>query len=163
MFTHSIIQNAVEIAATFASTQAVMVTPFLVPQQGGFVFSTGVSEEANILWASTYADDNILLTQAHQKGLLQNGSTFIDTEVIPQQELLKSRFYREFLSTLNIGRALVSVVFGGAPDFPTTIISIFRNFREPAFNEQDKAWIKLLVAHVSQAMALTFRLETRRV
>jgi hypothetical protein len=80
---------------------------------------------------------------------LRAGEVLLDEEMVPREELLASRFYREFLSTIGIGRVCVGIVFEGSPGLPATMLPVFRDAHEPAFERADVQWMKLLVPHVS--------------
>lgn len=151
------------IAGSFGSSKGLLFTPYLAPQQGGLIFAAGIDEAALQLWASNYIEHDIWAIQLAQKGLLRDGVAFVDQDLVPHAELLTSRFYQEFLSTIGIARFVDGVVFAGTPDLPTVALAVFRDIHDPAFDEHDKAWMKLLTAHVSRAMGLMLRLETARV
>ena len=87
----------------------------------------------------------------------------IDDAMVPREEFLASRFYREFLRTIGIGRVCAGVVFEGAPDLPATALSVFRAAHESAFDGEDQRWMKLIVAHVSRGMGIMHRLDTARL
>jgi DNA-binding CsgD family transcriptional regulator len=151
------------IAASFGSSKGLLFTPFLAPQHGGLIFPVGIDEAALQLWASSYIDQDIWAQRSHALGLWRTGEVMRDHEVLPREEFLASPFYREFLSTIGIGRACIGVVFEGTPGLPATAISIFRDAHEAAFNRADAQWMKLLVSHVSRGLGLMRRLDTAKL
>ena len=151
------------IAASFDSSKGLLFTPYLAPQQGGFIFPVNIDEATLKLWASTYIEHDIWSIHMKQKGIARDGLVLIDEEMTPQVELLASRFYQEFLSTIGIARVISGTVFAGSPDLPYIGLTAFRDLHEPAFDDGDKAWMQLLVAHVSRATGLMLRLDTARV
>lgn len=151
------------IAASFGSVKGLLFTPFLAPHHGGFIFPTGIGETALQLWANAYIDKDIWAQRIQEKGLLRTGAALLDQEVVPREEFLASPFYREFLSTIGIGRVCVGVVFEGMPGLPATVISIFRDAHEPAFDQTDAQWMKLLAAHASRSLGLMQHLDTARL
>lgn len=150
------------IAGSFGSTKGWLFTPYLPPRRGGLIVAAGIAEAALQSWASNYIEHDIWAAQLAQKGLLSDGAVFVDEDLVSRAELLASRFYREFLSTVGIARFVEGVVFAGTPDLPTIALSVFRDTHEPQFNRHDRAWMKLLVADVSRAMSLMLRPETAR-
>ena len=151
------------IAASFGSSKGLLFTNRLAPQHGGLLFPVGIDEAALQLWASSYIEHDIWAVQALKRGMWRTGAVLIDDAMVPREEFLASRFYREFLSTIGIGRVCGGVVFEGAPGLPSTALSVFRDAHEPPFDEQDAQWMKLIVAHVSRGMGIMHRLDTARL
>ena len=151
------------IAASFGSSKGLLFTPFLAPQNGGLIFPVGIDEAALQLWASCYIDQDIWAQRSLARGLWRTGEVLRDHELVPREEFLASPFYREFLSTIHIGRACIGLVFEGAPGLPATAISIFRDAHEAAFSMADALWMKLLVSHVSRGLGLMHRLDTAKL
>ena len=151
------------IAACFGTAKGLLFTPFLAPQHGGLIFPVGIDEAALQLWASSYIDKDIWAQRIQAKGLLRAGAALLDHDVVPREEFLASPFYQQFLSTLGIGRVCIGIVFEGTPGLPATVISIFRDAHEPAFDQADAQWMTLLAAHVSRGLGLMQRLDTARL
>lgn len=156
-------QVVADITASLGSSKGLLFTPYLAPQQGGFIFPVNIDDAALKLWSGTYIEHDIWSIHVKQTGNVRDGLVLVDEELTPQAELLASRFYREFLSTLGIARVISGTVFAGSQDLPYVGLTAFRDLHEPAFDDADKAWMQLLVAHISRAMGMMFRLETARV
>lgn len=150
------------IAVSLGSSKALLFTPYLAPQHGGFIFPFGFDEAAVQLWASTYIKHDIRAAQLRERGLLCDGVVVLDEDLVPQKKMLSSRMYQEYLRVQGLGRVCVGVVFAGAPDLPAVVLPVHRGPDDP-FNQQDVAWMKLLIPHVSRAMGVMLRLETARV
>lgn len=151
------------IAASFGSSKGLLFTPFIAPQHGGLIFPAGIDESALQLWGSSYIDKDIWAQRAQARGLWRTGAVLRDQELVPRGEFLASPFYREFLSTIGIGRVCFGVVFDGSPGLPAAALSIFRGAREPAFDQADTQWMRLLVAHVSRGLGLMQLLDTAKL
>lgn len=151
------------IAASFDSSKGLLFTPYLAPQHGGLIFPAGIDEAALQLWGSSYIDQDIWAQRVQARGQLRVGEVLIDDEMVPRAEFLASRFYREFLSTIGIGRVCTCIVFEGTPGLPATTISIFRDAHEPAFDRADARWLRLVATHVSRGLGLMQRLDTARL
>jgi DNA-binding CsgD family transcriptional regulator len=151
------------IAASFGSSKGLLFTPFLAPQHGGLIFPVGIDEAALQMWASSYIDQDIWAQRAQARGLWRQGAVLLDHEMVPSEEFLASPFYREFLSTIGIGRVCTGIVFEGTPGLPATSLSIFRDAHEPAFDQADAQWMKLLAAHVSRGLGLMQLLDTAKL
>lgn len=151
------------IAASFGSTKGLLFTPYMAPQHGGLIFPYGISEATLQLWGSSYIDHDIWAKTVQMRQLWSDGAVWLDDEMVPRDEFLASRFYREFLSTIGIGRVCLGLVFDGAPGLTPTSLSIFRDAHEPAFNKSDAQWMRLLISHVSRGLGLMQRLDTARL
>lgn len=150
------------IAGSLGSSKALLLTPYLAPQHGGFAFPVGFDEAAMQLWASTYIKHDIRAAQLRKKGLLRDGVVVVDEDLVPQKQMLSSRMYQEYLRVLGLGRVCIGVVFAGAPDLPAVALPVHRGPDNP-FNQNDVSWMKLLIPHVSRAMGIMLRLETAQV
>ncbi len=151
------------IAISFNSSKGLLFTPFLPPQHGGLIFPVNISEGALQLWATRYIDQDIWAQRVQARGLWRAGAVLLDPEMVPRKEFLASPFYRQFLSTIGIGRVCTGIIFAGTPGLPATAISIFRGAHEAAFNRADAQWMKLLVSHVSRGLGLMQRLDTAKL
>lgn len=151
------------IAASLGSSKGLLFTPFLAPQHGGLLFPAGIDEAALQLWGSSYIEHDIWAQAAQARGQLRVGDVLVDDDIVPRAEFLASRFYREFLSAIGIGRVCTCVVFEGTPGLPATSISIFRDAHELAFDRADAQWLKLVATHISRGLGLMQRLDTARL
>lgn len=151
-----------EIAASLDSTQALLLTPYIAPQHGGLLFPVGLTEANLQLWATRFIDKDIWGINMKEKGLGRDGHVLTGDDVVSREVFLSSSWYRDFLSTMDIGQICYGIIFEGAIDLPTTGLSVFRALDKP-FNEHDVAWMKLLIPHVSRSMGIMMRLNTARV
>jgi DNA-binding CsgD family transcriptional regulator/PAS domain-containing protein len=147
------------IASTFGADKGLLFTPFVPPQSGGLIFPTGISEESLQLWASVYIDLDLWAQAGMNRGLWKAGNVVVDEEMVSLDELLASRFYQEFLRTMNIGRVVAGIVFDNSPGLMATALAIFRSPEDPAFNDEDIEWMRMIVAHVSRSLGFMQRLK----
>ncbi len=151
------------IATSFGTSKALLFTPYVAPQHGGLIFPAGISEATLQLWGSSYIEHDIWSQQVEKQGLWRNGAVFLDEQMVPHQEFLQSRFYKEFLKGINIGRVCTGVVFENSPGLMAMSLAVFRDVDDPAFDKDDLQWMKLLVAHVSRSLGVMQRLDTARL
>jgi DNA-binding CsgD family transcriptional regulator len=149
-----------KVAASFGADKGLLFTPFVAPQHGGMIFPAGISEDMLQLWASAYIDRDIWAAGGAEKGILRAGTAWIDEDLVGREAFLASPFYREFLSKMGIARVCTGVVFDGEPGLPAVMLTAFRDDHEPAFNDDDKAWMQMLVRHVSRSLGIMQRLQT---
>ena len=149
------------VAQAMGAMRALLFTPFVGPGSGGLMFPWRIDEQNLILWSSKYIDHDIWARSAQLKGLWKEGAVLLDEDLVPQDELLESVFYREFLSTMGIARVCSGIVFEGSPGLPSTALAVFRGCDEP-FGAKERAFMDLLVPHLSRALGLMHRLNQAR-
>jgi hypothetical protein len=138
---------------------AMLFTPTVLPEDGGFYFNHGIPEEAMELWRVRYQPSDIWTTTAIKQDLLQEGSIFTGSEVVPTEELVRTIWYQEFLSVIGIGQLLTTIVYGldSSLHHPTAL-SYFRDLSDAPFNEKDKWKSSLLLPHIACALGIAARL-----
>lgn len=146
-----------EVAQAFGAIQAVLFTPYVGPSSGGLMFPWQVTEKDLFLYGTQYIRHDLWAQSAQRKGLIQDGMVALDEDLVSQQELLASIYYREFLSTMGVGRICSGVVFEGSPGLPATVLSVYRRPDDP-FGPQERELMRLLVPHLSRSLGLMHRL-----
>ena len=147
------------ITALFNSCKGLLFTPTLSPTAGGFAFPHGIDEASMQVWGSRYVEHDLWAARGVQRGLTFNGNVLLDTDVATDEEFESSVFYREFLSTLDIGRLCCGIVAeGSAADAPLITCSIFRSRGASPFSEHERELARLLTNHLSRALQTTLRL-----
>jgi DNA-binding CsgD family transcriptional regulator len=139
--------------------KSMLFTPFHTFQQGGFNFRVGMPENAIQQWADKYAAHDIWAQAGLEKGLGFEGNILTDADLVPQETLHKSIFYREYLSKFGIERVCTGMVFGTqSPPYPATVLSVFRDINAPEFGARERTLHGVLIPHISRAMGIMFRL-----
>jgi len=121
------------IGRSLAGSSGLLFTPFLGPQEGGTVFPWGITEEQLQLWATHYIEKDVWAAAMIDKGLWLEGTVICDEQIVPRETFRATAFYREFLSTIGIGRLCCGIVFEGSPGLAATAVSVFRGFDDPRF------------------------------
>jgi DNA-binding CsgD family transcriptional regulator len=135
------------------------------PQQVAGPLALAVPDNISPQVMQRYADHYHKLdvwTQAGvERGLFLTGEVACDEDLLPRSTFLKSAYFREFLRPSGISRICVSVVFGDEDDsVPATVISIYRGLRAKAFDQASKETLRMLVPHLSRALATMYRLRS---
>lgn len=139
-------------------------TPFLPPQQQGMLHTLNIPAEKTMLWATKYLEHDLWVNRSMAMGLAVQGAVVIDSDVCTAEELLASEIYQHLFASLDIGRFCSGVVFDTSADgIPATAITAHRSLHAPPFTEQDRAWMVLLLPHLSRALGLMFRLDSARL
>jgi DNA-binding CsgD family transcriptional regulator len=146
------------IARFMGNSKGKLFTPLLAVDKGGLVVTVGIPEAADRVWATQYRDDDIWVTSGVGKGLMWEGNVVTDDDLVPEDEFVGSRIYREHLRHLDIGRLCCGVVFDMRPsDTPATVFSVVRGLARPYATEEKEA-MRILVPHLSRALGVMYRL-----
>jgi DNA-binding CsgD family transcriptional regulator/PAS domain-containing protein len=147
-----------KIADQLEAEKGILLTP-LTAGADGFAFPHGIAPSNMELWATRYQPDDMWVRRLVDRGLANEGSVVLGNELVTDEELRDSVWYREFLSRMNIFRLITGTVFGaGDPDIPVTSASLFRSIDAPPFDEHHRALLKLLVPHMSRSLGVMFKL-----
>lgn len=130
-----------------------------MPDDGGFSFPVGISESAMQRWASRYVQEDVWRQAIESRGFFAEGNVITDDEIVPHEELLRTVWYREFLSGIGIARLCSGIVFGTeAKAALPTALSMFRDVDDPAFGDRERDLLRILVPHLSRSVGIMCRL-----
>lgn len=139
--------------------KGLLLTPFDAPDHGGFVFPHGISQSYIALWKTRYLPEDLWARRAAERGLLQTGNVVLARDIVTDQELLESAWYREFLSLMDIFHMMTGIVFTASDaGFPVTVSSFYRGLKAAPFDEPQRVKLRLLMPHISRALGVMFRL-----
>lgn len=97
-----------------------------------------------------YASRNVWLN--HEPGRLQPGAVLTGQELCPEDVLLGSEFYNDFLRRIDIRHSIRGIL--AAPPEPLAYLSLGRPHRTRAFGASEKRVLAQLVPHVAQALTI---------
>lgn len=104
------------------------------------------------VWTIAYLEKNIAI----------EGNVFTGDELVPREQLLESKIYKECLSRdRNMAQLLSCVVFGldSTTSMPVAC-SFFRGLHHPTFDEEARARMRLVVPHLSRSLGVMQRLRS---
>lgn len=141
------------------SPMAMLFTPTVVPQSGGFYFNHGIPEMAMELWRTRYQSMDVWTSTAIANNRIQDGQIFTGDDNVPSQDLVKTIWYQELLSKIGIGQVLTNIIFGlnSTSSYPT-VLAYYRSLDDNGFDDQDRFKSSLLLPHISRAMGMAIRL-----
>lgn len=147
------------IADALGAEKGILFTPQLVPDRGGFIFPHGISWSHIELWGTRYQSDDLWLQKVVERNCLYQGSIVIGHELVDDEELLASRWYREFLSRVDIFHLMSGALFGVEHEsYPLVGCSLFRGRQAVHFGEHCRQRFRILLPHLSRSLELMFRL-----
>ena len=114
-------------AQSFGTSKGLLFTPYVPPQNGGLIFPAGLSEDTLQLWGTRYIEHDIWSRRVHERSLWKAGEVLLDEQMVAQEELMASPFYREFLCHIGIARVCTSFVFANdKPGLMATALAVPR-------------------------------------
>ena len=141
------------------STTAILVTPATRPADGGFAVTHGVGEQEVQEWAR-YAPLDPFADERERRGLMRSGTVVRGEDLLPEAELLRSTFYKEFLSRYGHRHVCTGVIFGkdeASAQVPL-VCSLHRSERDGPFGPEQVHLHRLVVKHLSRALGTSQRL-----
>jgi len=150
-----------EVADWMGAPRGSLYTPLLMPQVGGFTFNHNLTAEFEEIYRIKFQGkkEDVWVTKSLEKGLSVQGNVILDTDLMPEDELYASSYYKEFLALNDIPRLLTGVIFGfESSDIPDTICSMYRGRYDIPFTDADRMRFHLVVPHLSRALGVMFRL-----
>lgn len=147
------------------SPKGMIYTPLHGPEQKGVYFQHGLSDDFFELYKARYQSVDMWTEQVVQRNLFVEGNVILGTDLVPHATLIKSQWYADCLQLGGIARLLTCAVFGvpapgadaHAADLPTAC-SFYRGRDGADYTEDDRRRLKLLVPHLSRALAVMSRL-----
>ncbi|WP_045226179.1 helix-turn-helix transcriptional regulator [Methyloterricola oryzae] len=117
-----------------------------------------VEQQAWQDYVAYYAGCDILAQLAFERGVCGVGDVFSDEYLIAKRDLVRTEFYRDFWTPLNIHSSLSTLVC--APDaggLPMVVLSLYRPPDQPGFTTEEFDRISRLLPHLQRAFRLLRR------
>lgn len=144
-----------------SGSAGLLFTPRQVAGPNALSIPNNISSQVMQRYADYYHKLDVWTQAGVERGLFLTGEVACDEDLLPRSTFLKSPYFREFLRPSGISRICVSVVFGDEDDsVPATVISIYRGLRAKAFDQVSKETLRILVPHLSRALATMYRLRS---
>ena len=148
-----------DIAAWLNAPKGLLFTPLNVPTNGGFYFNHGFKPQFLELWATRYQHMDLWVQRGIEQGFREQGKVYVGEDMVSAEELATSDWYREFLITDDVFHLITSIVFDGNDNStPGVVCALYRGFKAPSFNQEDKQKLSLLLPHLSRALGVMFKL-----
>jgi DNA-binding CsgD family transcriptional regulator len=147
-----------KIARLHQGERAALLTPSISPDQGGYIVPYNLSEETLRAWPQ-YVDQDPWVAAAVRQGVVKEGFAWTGDDLVPDEQLVASSYYRNFLSTVGIRWLLTGCVFNGdAADMPLTVCAVYNAEAGFRFGPSDTARHRLLLRHLSRAIGAMYKL-----
>lgn len=147
------------IANLLGARWAVLFTFMHGPENGGFCFTHNLAQAELESWAKNSQEEDPFVQAALARRLLVDGAAYEGCDMVPRQELERTRLYREVWAHHGIEHICVGIVFGTAdPDKLPTSISLYRSARDRPFDAGEVDIVRRLLVHMSRALGVMFHL-----
>lgn len=147
------------VAQHIDAEKGLLLTPFDAPDKGGFIFPHGIGQQHIALWKSRYLPEDLWARRIVERNLFFEGNVILGRDIVTDEELLASTWYREFLVEMDIFQFITGIVFEwGRPDVPSTACPFYRSVNAPPFEEEHRERLRVLVPHMSRALGVMFTL-----
>ena len=134
-----------DIARLFEASRALIFTWAHTPAQGGFLFTHNFSQASLEYWAAKSIHEDPFVRAGVAKGRNVDGTANLDTDLVAQEVLLQTPFYKELWAPM------------------PTFISLFRPLRDPPFLREHADLLSRLLAHLSRSMGVMFHLRDQQL
>lgn len=170
---HSIYETALDdepwtdlfphLVESFSSYAGQLFTPFLLDKtQGGFGLSHGFPDDAVQRYLSEVADVDVwyqtLLQRYSVDGRIPTGLVYNTNDLLTTAQLQRTRFFADYVRTLEIGESLGSIVGDGSSQLrPVAGLVVYRNPSAKSFEAGDRARLAKMQRHFTRALEIRMR------
>jgi DNA-binding CsgD family transcriptional regulator len=118
----------------------------------------GLTTVAQVEYVSHFAAYDEWGKAAFRRNLMFQGAQLRGSELVPQAELEKTYFWKQWMARYGIGDILACVVETVTPDSPAFFLTFFRLHGKPPFSDADKPKLAALTPHLRRVLRLHRRL-----
>jgi DNA-binding CsgD family transcriptional regulator/PAS domain-containing protein len=137
------------LSARLKAPQVALINHNFITRQGDISHAAGIDERFRTLYRSRFSGKNVWLNTERR---LMPGEVFTGAELVPNWELVRTEFYRDWLRPLPAFHCLIGIIFGGAEEIRSLLA--LRSLDEQGFNAQDKRDLASLLLQLRCACEL---------
>lgn len=148
-----------DIAAACGGSRCLLFTPTTSPKRGGFTIPHNLSQGALERWAAKSIHEDPLVQAGLRRNLLREGNAATSVDLLSDEELHRTSFYKELWAPLDIARACFGVVFDGIDSHKRpTVLAVYRSERDGLFEPVVVDLVARLVVHLSRSLGVMYHL-----
>lgn len=150
------------VADYIQAPECFLYTPAHVPQNGGYMFYHGITQDQVDLYFNKHQSEDIWVAAAIEKKMVYEGNVILGEELVPRERWLASKTYNEcFYRDENMAQMLTSIVFGmDTTHSMPAVCSFFRGLHHADFCEKDRTRLQLVLPHLSRSLGVMQRLRS---
>ncbi len=135
-------------------------SPFKPVEAGGLVIGKNVDETPRSDYLEHFHKYDIWNQRTVERGLLFNGSAFLDQDLVSREEWANSEFWNEFLQPQDMFRLCAGILDDGKHgELPVVALACYRGVNAPPFDAAQRAYLGRLLPHMRRSLIIQSRLE----
>lgn len=137
------------LSARLKASRIALIDHNFITRQGDISHAAGIDERFRILYRARFSGKNVWLNTERR---LVPGEVFTGAELVPNWELVRTEFYRDWLRPLHAFHCLIGITLGGAEEIRSLVA--LRSLDEQGFGVQDKRGLSSLLSELRCACEL---------
>jgi DNA-binding CsgD family transcriptional regulator/PAS domain-containing protein len=137
------------LCARFKVSRIALIDHNFITRQGDITHAAGIDEQFRTLYRARFSEKNVWLNTERR---LAPGEVFTGAELVPNWELVRTEFYRDWLRPLHAFHCLIGITFGSAEEIGSLVA--LRSLDERGFDAQDKRDLASLLLQLRCACEL---------
>jgi DNA-binding CsgD family transcriptional regulator len=137
------------LSARLKAPRVALIDHNFITRQGDISHAAGIDERSRTLYRSRFSGRNVWLNTERR---LVPGEVVMGAELVPNWELVRTEFYRDWLRPLPAFHCLIGTLFGG-PEEIRSLVAL-RSLDEQGFDAQDKRYLASLLLQLRCACEL---------
>lgn len=139
-----------------------LFTTLHTPQTGGYLFNHGTDHDRVELYINKYQQHDVWIHAGLEQRVFFEGNVVIGDEMVPRQQLLESKIYKEYLSKDDVeGQMMGGIIFGlDSTNSMPAVWVVRRGINAPGYDQDDRARMRLILPHISRSLGVMQRLRS---
>jgi DNA-binding CsgD family transcriptional regulator len=137
-----------------------LFTTLHTPQTGGYLFNHGSNHDQLELYINKYQQHDVWIHAGLEQRVFFEGNVVTGDEMVPRQQLLESKIYKELLSKDDDdGQMMGGIIFGlDSTNSMPAVWVVRRGLSAPNYDHDDRAKMRLIMPHISRSLGVMQRL-----
>ena len=139
-----------------------LFTTLHTPQTGGYLFNHGSNHDQLELYINKYQQHDVWIHAGLEQRVFFEGNVVTGDEMVPRQQLLESKIYKELLSKDDDdGQMMGGIIFGlDSTNSMPAVWVVRRGLSAPNYDHDDRAKMRLIMPHISRSLGVMQRLRS---
>ena len=147
------------VASVFDAPRALIFTHMHGPAQGGFTFTHNITQASLEIWGAKGVKEDPWVRASGPKGYLVEGMVSLDSDLVPEAELMQTDFYKEILAPMDIAKVCSGIIFDATDSHKLpAALSVYRSATDTPFERNHVEIARRLLAHLSRSLGVMFHL-----
>lgn len=153
-----------QMAELFGASRGQMFTWTRRPSDGGFVFAHNIPPQSLALWDEKNRDEDPLVKVGMERGLMIEGSAYNSTDLIPDEQMFSTNYYRRQWEPIDIARVCSGIIFDGTDSLKLpTLISLGQSKGAKPFDQHHAETMRRLLRHFARSLGVMYHLRDKEL